>query len=79
MLNQQFIQVLEQEGVMEIKALNEAFDPNKHHAVEKIKDESKPRGQIVEVLQRGYMYKERILRPAMVKVNEWSDENGEDK
>lgn len=79
MINDQFASVLEQEGVLEIKALGESFDPNKHHAVEKVKIEDKPRGTVVEVLQKGYTYKERILRPAMVKVNEWSDENGEDK
>lgn len=76
MINDQFFQMLEQEGLKEIKALNEVFDPNFHHAIEKVSIKEQPNGVCVEVTQTGYMYKERVIRPAMVKVNEWSDENG---
>lgn len=76
MINDQLFQVLEQEGLKEIKALNEPFDPKFHHALDKVSNKEKPSGICVEVTQTGYMYKERIIRPAMVKVNEWSDENG---
>lgn len=79
MINDQFMNVLESEGVKEIEALNQMFDPKVHHAVEKTSDKEKDNGIVLEVLQKGYMYKERILRPSMVKVNEWSEENGEDK
>jgi molecular chaperone GrpE len=78
MINEQINQVLEAEGIKEIKALNESFDPHFHHAVEKLEDRTIESGQVVQVLQKGYMYKDRILRPAMVKVNEWSEENGKD-
>lgn len=79
MINDQFRTVLESEGIKEIEALNKPFDPNIHHAVEKTSNKEVENGVVVEVLQKGYMYKERILRPTMVKVNEWSEENGEDK
>lgn len=77
MINDQIYQTFEQQGLKEIKALGEVFDPNYHYAVEKENDKSKANGIITEVIQIGYMYKERILRPSMVKVNEWSEENGE--
>ncbi len=77
MIKDQFQQILENEGVKEIKALNEKFDPNIHHAIEKDHNNEKEDGIITEVLQKGYYFKDRILRPAMVKVNEWSEqENG---
>lgn len=76
MINDQLFNALEQDGLKEIKALGEVFDPNLHHAIDKVNDKDKPNGTCVQVVQTGYMYKERIIRPAMVKVNEWSDENG---
>ncbi|CCV64208.1 Protein GrpE (HSP-70 cofactor) [Alteracholeplasma palmae J233] len=80
MINDQFKSILETEGVKEIDALNKPFDPTLHYAVEKVNISDKENGINVEVLQKGYTYKERILRPAMVKVNEWSENNnGEDK
>jgi molecular chaperone GrpE len=79
MLNDKFYEVLKNDGLKEIDALNKQFDPKYHHAIEKESDESKPNGINLKVIQKGYMYKEQLLRPAMVKINEWSDENGENK
>lgn len=79
MINDQILGILEQEGLKEIKALNEMFDPNIHHAIDTVSQKDKPKGMILAVQQTGYMFKERIVRPAMVKVNEWSDENGNNK
>jgi molecular chaperone GrpE len=79
MLNDRFYEVLKSDGLKEIDALNKQFDPKYHHAIEKVSDESKPNGINLQVVQKGYMYKEQLLRPAMVKINEWSDENGENK
>lgn len=76
MINDQILGILEQEGLKEIKAMNEMFDPNIHHAIDTVSDKDKPKGMILAVQQTGYMFKERVIRPAMVKVNEWSDENG---
>ncbi len=79
MINDQFYSILEQDGLKEIDALNKPFDPKLHHAIEKICNMDQPNGINLEVVLKGYTYKEQILRPAMVKVNEWSEENGKDK
>lgn len=55
-------------GVEEIPALNEKFDPNFHNAVMHIEDENLEENVIVEVFQKGYKYKDKILRYSMVKV-----------
>ena len=64
------INVLNKFDVKEIKAEGVEFDPNYHHAVLTEHDETKPEGVVLEVLQKGYTYKDRVIRPAMVKVNE---------
>ncbi len=79
MINDQCFNVLISDGLKEIDALDKPFDPKVHYAIEKVEDHEKPNGINLEVIQKGYTYKEQILRPAMVKVNEWSEENGEDK
>ena len=79
MIRDQFKDVLEKEGVVQIKSEGQMFDAKVHHAIEKESNKEKPNGTILEVLQNGYYFKDRVLRPAMVKINEWSEENGEDK
>lgn len=59
-----------EEGLAAIEAEGKEFDPNFHQAVMQEKDESKPSGIVLAELQKGYMLKDRILRPTMVKVNE---------
>lgn len=56
--------------VKEMDCLGKEFDPTYHQAVTTGVDESKESGVILEVLQKGYMYKDKVLRTAMVKVNE---------
>ena len=79
MINEQFYNVLTQDGLKEIDAFEKPFDPKYHYAIEKVSNKEKENGINLEVIQKGYTYKDQILRPAMVKVNEWSEENGEDK
>lgn len=64
------INILNKFEVSEIKAEGIEFDPTYHHAVLTDHDENKPAGVVLEVLQKGYLYKDRVIRPAMVKVNE---------
>lgn len=64
------VHILNQFEVTEIVAEGVEFDPNFHHAVLTDHDENKPAGVVLEVLQKGYLYKDRVIRPAMVKVNE---------
>ncbi|MDC9031912.1 nucleotide exchange factor GrpE [Columbia Basin potato purple top phytoplasma] len=79
MIYQQIKDILQKEGVQEIKALGEVFDPKLHHAVEKISDKNQSNGINVAVLQKGFLYKDLVIRPVMVKINEWSDETNENK
>lgn len=60
---------LKAEGVELIETDNVAFDPNHHHAVMQDSDSEKESGIILETFQKGYKLKDRVIRPAMVKVN----------
>ena len=70
MIYASFVNLLNNYEVREIPAEGLEFDPNLHQAVVTEKDKNKPAGVILEVLQKGYTYKERVIRPTMVKVNE---------
>ncbi len=70
MIYSNFIEILNNNEIKEIDASGMEFDPNFHQAVLTEKDENKPAGVVLEVLQKGYLYKDRVIRPAMVKVNE---------
>lgn len=62
--------IITSSGVTEIDALNKEFDPNYHQAVLTEKCDNVESGMVIEVLQKGYMYKDKVLRPVMVKVSE---------
>ena len=68
MMYQQFVTGLTAIGVKEIPALGEPFDPNKHNAVTHIEDESMDENIVCEVFQKGYSYKDQVVRYSMVKV-----------
>ncbi|MGE6367522.1 nucleotide exchange factor GrpE [Planococcus kocurii] len=70
MVQKSLIEAVNREGLAEIKAVGEPFDPNFHQAVMQEKDESAEAGIVLQELQKGYMLKDRVIRPAMVKVNE---------
>ncbi len=63
------IQTLERNEVKEIDCLGKEFDPNYEEAVMVEHDETKPENVVLEVFTKGYMYKDKVLRHAMVKVN----------
>ena len=70
LMHKQIKELLLKFEVSEIDALDKEFDPATSQAVIVDKDENKESGVVLEVLQKGYMYKDRVLRTAMVKVNE---------
>ena len=70
MIHNQLVAILEKEGVKEIEALNKPFDHNYHQALMQEPVEGVESGIVVEVLQKGYMLKDRVLRAALVKVSE---------
>ncbi len=70
MIRRDLLETLESEGLEPIEAIDKPFDPTKHHAVAKEKVEGMESDIVIEVYQKGYRYKDRVLRPAMVKVSE---------
>lgn len=68
LIYKQLIDTLGENGVKEIEALGEEFDPNFHHAVFMEESDEYEAGKVIEVLQTGYLLKEKVIRPAMVKV-----------
>jgi molecular chaperone GrpE len=59
---------LRKQGVEPVEAEGAKFDPHLHHAVQKVETDEAEDGTILEVYQRGYNFKGKLLRPAMVKV-----------
>ncbi|ERJ13671.1 nucleotide exchange factor GrpE [Haloplasma contractile] len=70
MIYTQLVEVLANEGVEVIPTEDEKFNPNLHQAVMQEVDEEKENGVILKELQKGYKLKDRVIRPAMVVVNE---------
>ncbi|MCF2136394.1 MAG: nucleotide exchange factor GrpE [Candidatus Thorarchaeota archaeon] len=68
-IKQQMDTLLTQEGVRPMDPLGKPFDPYYQYSVHKTNDPDKPDGVVVEVYQKGYMFREKVLRPALVCVN----------
>ncbi|SET61671.1 molecular chaperone GrpE [Oceanobacillus limi] len=69
MVYKQLTDALQSQGVEVIETVGKEFDPTYHHAVMQVEDEEVDSNIIVEELQKGYVLKDRVIRPAMVKVN----------
>lgn len=61
--------ILEKFEVKEIEAIDKEFDPSYHQAVMQEEKEGTKENIVIEVLQKGYTYKDKVIRPAMVKVS----------
>ncbi|WP_067837087.1 nucleotide exchange factor GrpE [Amphibacillus sediminis] len=70
MVYRQLQTALEKEGVEVIETVGQPFDPNVHQAVLQVEDDSYESNTVVEEMQKGYRLKDRVIRPAMVKVNQ---------
>ncbi len=70
MIYSHLVELLKKFEVVEIDCLNKEFDPNIAQALMTSKVEGVEAGVVVEILQKGYMLKDRMLRPALVKVSE---------
>ncbi len=68
LIHKQMEEVLGRMGVQPIAAQGEQFDPRLHEAIEMVETSEVPDHQVIEELQRGYKVKDRLLRPAMVRV-----------
>jgi len=68
LIYRQLQDALEKAGVRPIAAVGQPFDPRVHEAIEMVDTTEAPDHQVLDELQRGYKYKDRLLRPAMVRV-----------
>lgn len=68
MIFRQLLQILTNEGVTPIEAVGCKFDPNCHEAVMQIEEEGYEKDTVIEEFQKGYKFKEKLIRPSMVKV-----------
>ena len=64
----QFQEVLKKNGLEQIEAVGQKFDPNFHQAVMRVEDPEKEDDTVAQELQKGYMVKGRVIRPSMVQV-----------
>ena len=64
------LNILEKNEVKAIDGANKPFDPTYHNAIMLEKNDNYASGMVIEVLQKGYLYKDKVIRPAMVKVSE---------
>jgi molecular chaperone GrpE len=69
MIYRQLNQVLEAEGLKQMEAVGQPFDPELHQAIMQVASEDHDEGTVVEVIQPGYKLKDKVIRPAMVKVS----------
>ena len=69
----QMLNLLDKEGVTRIKAVGEVFDPNVHEAVMHIASDEYPENVVTQELQKGYILRDRVVRPAMVSVSKGSN------
>ncbi len=69
MIYSNLVNILNKFEVKEIDAMNKEFDTKYHNCVLTDNIEDKENNIVIEVLQKGYMYKDKVIRPAMVKVN----------
>tara|TARA_Y100000996_G_C22321557_1_gene560573 strand:- start:98 stop:676 length:579 start_codon:yes stop_codon:yes gene_type:complete len=61
--------IFKKNNIVPVNSINEKLDPNKHQAMMEIEDDSKEPGTIVQEIQKGFMLKERLLRPSLVGVS----------
>lgn len=69
MIFSQLMDIIKKIGVQEIEALNKPFDPNLHNAIKQVENEELESNIVCEVFQKGYKLGDRVIRHAMVSVN----------
>ena len=78
-VNKDIISIFKKNNIEQIKSVNEKLDPNLHQAMMEIEDDTKEPGTIIQEIQKGYMMKDRLLRPSLVGVSKKKSEKNDDK
>ena len=68
-INKDMLTILKKNNIEPIKSINKKLDPNLHQAMMEIEDDTKDPGTIVQEIQKGFMMKDRLLRPSLVGVS----------
>ena len=68
-INKDMISIFKKNNIEPIKAINEKLDPNLHQAMMEVEDDTKDQGTIIQEIQKGFMMKDRLLRPSLVAVS----------
>ena len=78
-INNDMISIFKKYNIEPIKSINEKLDPNLHQAMMEVEDNTKEPGTIVQEIQKGFMMKDRLLRPSLVGVSKKKLEKNENE
>ena len=78
-INNDMISIFKKNNIEPIKAINKKLDPNLHQAMMEVEDDTKDQGTIVQEIQKGFMMKDRLLRPSLVAVSKKKMEEKNEK
>ena len=78
-INKDMLSILKKNNIEVIKSINEKLDPNFHQAMMEVEDDAKDPGTIVQEIQKGFMMKDRLLRPALVCVSKKTQKSTENR
>ena len=76
-VKQDLVSIFKKNGITTIECINKKFDPNFHEAMLEIEDNTKEAGTVIQEIQKGFMMKDRLLRPSFVGVTKKREENVE--
>ena len=76
-ITKDMLSILKKNNIEVIKSMNEKLDPNFHQAMMEVEDDAKDPGTIVQEIQKGFMMKDRLLRPALVCVSKKTQKSTE--
>lgn len=78
-IEKDLVAIFEKNNIKKINCLKEKFDPNNHQAMLEIEDENVSPGTVLQEIQPGYLYKDRLLRPSFVAISKKKDNKNEEK
>lgn len=78
-IERDLVTVFEKNNIKKINCLKEKFDPNNHQAMLELEDETVSPGIVLQEIQPGYFYKDRLLRPSFVAIAKKKDEKNDEK
>jgi len=76
-IQKDMLSILEKNNIKEIKSIDKKLDPNLHQAMMEVEDNNKEPGTVVQEIQKGFMMKDRLLRPSLVAVSKKTNKKDE--